>query len=67
MTIELCEIAITVEVADRDLRRAVRLAADRCAEGLREKGFSVTTSDVLSALDDALEHSELVRATESLN
>jgi hypothetical protein len=65
VTIELAEVAVTVEACDKDLRRAVRTAADACAERLREKGFSVSSAEVLSALDDALENSELVRESPS--
>jgi hypothetical protein len=61
VTIELVEVAVTVETRDKDLRRAVRAAADSCAERLREKGFTVTAAEVLTAIDDALENSELVR------
>jgi formyltetrahydrofolate synthetase len=65
VTIELSEVEVTVDVADQDLRRAVRTAADKCAEALRDRGFNVTTAEVLAALEDALEHSELVRASEA--
>jgi hypothetical protein len=61
VTIELVEVAVTVEAHDHDLRRAVRTAADSCAERLRAKGFTVTSAEVLTAIDEALENSELVR------
>ncbi len=66
VTIELTEVCLTVEVEDEDLRRAVCAAANQCAECLRENGFTVTAPEVLSALEDALENSELVR-TSTLN
>ncbi len=61
VTIELLEIDIVVEVLDVDLRRAIRTAADRCAERLRDQGYAVTPGDVIGALEDALECSELAR------
>jgi hypothetical protein len=63
VTIELSEVGVEVEVHDADLRRAVRTAADRCAEGLRDRGFAVTAPEVLAALENALENSELVRTS----
>jgi len=68
VTIELAEVDVLVEVVDLDLRRAVRTAADRCAERLREHGFAVTTGEVISALEEALQDSEIVkRASEAPN
>jgi hypothetical protein len=61
VSIELAEIDVLVEVVDSDLRRAVRAAADRCAERLREHGYAVTTAEVIGALEDALQDSEIVR------
>ena len=58
VTIELFEIDLVVESIDLDLRGAVRAAADRCAEQLRERGYSVTSADVIGALEDALEWSQ---------
>lgn len=63
VTIELSEVCLTVEVRDADLRRAVATAAERCAERLREQGFTATAAEVLAALEDALENSELVRVS----
>jgi hypothetical protein len=64
VTIELSEVGVTVDVKDVDLRRAVRSAADRCADKLREHGYTVTTVEVLGALDEAIENSELVRTSQ---
>jgi uncharacterized protein (UPF0147 family) len=58
VTIELFEINLVVESIDLDLRGAVRAAADRCAEQLRERGYAVTAADVIGALEDALECSQ---------
>jgi hypothetical protein len=58
VTIELFEIDLVVESIDLDLRGAVRNAADRCAEQLRERGYAVTSADVIGALEDALETSD---------
>jgi hypothetical protein len=60
VTIELFEIDLVVESIDLDLRGAVRSAADRCAEQLRERGYAVTAADVIGALEDALETSEVL-------
>jgi hypothetical protein len=68
VTIELFEIDLVVESIDIDLRGAVRAAADRCAEQLRERGYAVTSADVIGALEDALEWSKFVpQAPELLN
>ena len=67
VTIELTAVNITVEVVDADLRRGVRTAAGRCAERLRERGFTVSTDEVLTALEEALENSEVVRTATRLN
>jgi hypothetical protein len=61
VTIELGEIDLVVEVVDLDLRGAIRAAADRCAEALRDRGYVVTAADVIGALEEALESSELVQ------
>jgi hypothetical protein len=61
VSIELSEVDVVVDVLDVDLRRAIRTAADRCAVQLRERGYSVTTGEVISALEEALENSELVQ------
>jgi hypothetical protein len=61
VSIELSEVDVLVEVLDMDLRRAVRLAAERCAARLREHGFAVTTGEVIGALEDAIESSEIVK------
>jgi hypothetical protein len=60
VTIELFEIDLVVESVDLDLRGAVRGAADRCAEQLRERGYAVTSADVIGALEEALEGSEML-------
>jgi hypothetical protein len=60
VTIEFSEIDVAVEVLDIDLRRAIRTAADRCAQRLRDQGYAVTPGDVIHALEGALESSELV-------
>ena len=60
VTIELFEIDLVVESIDLDLRGAVRGAADRCAEQLRERGYAVTSADVIDALEDALESSDII-------
>jgi hypothetical protein len=68
VTIEFCEIDVAVEVLDVDLRRAIRTAAGRCAERLRDHGYAVTPGDVIRALEDALESSELApRPSQDLN
>jgi len=61
VSIELADVNVVVEAIDVDLRRAVRTAADRCAEGLRELGYAVTPAEVIAALEEALENSELVQ------
>lgn len=60
VTIELFEIDLVVESIDLDLRGAVRGAADRCAEQLRERGYAVTSADVIDALEEALESSDII-------
>jgi len=68
VTIELFEIDLVVESIDLDLRGAVRAAADRCAEQLRERGYVVTAADVIGALENALEWSQVAsRPQELLN
>jgi uncharacterized membrane protein (DUF2068 family) len=59
VTIELFEIDLVVETVDLDLRGAVRAAADRCAEQLRERGYAVTSADVIGALEEALQASDI--------
>ncbi len=63
VTIELAEIGLVVEAIDFDLRSAVRAAADRCADQLRDRGYVVTSAEVFGALEDALESSDVVRQT----
>jgi hypothetical protein len=68
VSIELSEVNVLVEVLDVDLRRAIRSAAEQCAGHLREQGFAVSTVEVIGALEEALENSELVhRATSPIN
>ncbi len=68
VTIELTEIDLVVESIDVDLRGAVRGAADRCAEQLRDRGYAVTAADVIGALEEALETSNaLPKPRELLN
>lgn len=68
VSIELAEVDVLVEVLDLDLRRAVRTAAERCAARLREHGFAVTTGEVIGALEEALQDSEIVkRASQAPN
>jgi hypothetical protein len=61
VSIELAEVDVQVEVADVDLRRAVRRAAEECAARLCDHGYVVTAADVMGALEDALEDSEIAR------
>jgi hypothetical protein len=61
VSIELAEVDVQVEVVDLDLRRAVRRAAERCADRLCEHGYVVTAADVIGALEDALQDSEVAR------
>ena len=68
VSIELTEVDVSVEVLDIDLRRAIRTAAERCADRLRDKGYAVTPTEVIGALEDALDHSELIqRPAQGLN
>jgi hypothetical protein len=68
VSIELTEVDVVVEVLDVDLRRAIRTAAERCAAQLRDQGYAVTTGEVIQALEEALENSELVqRAARPVN
>ena len=60
VTIELFEIDLVVESIDLDLRGAVHGAADQCAEQLRDRGYAITAADVIGALEDALESSEML-------
>ena len=66
VTIELFEIDLVVESIDLDLHGAVRAAADRCAEQLRERGYVVTAADVIGALEEALEWSKVAPKTHEL-
>jgi uncharacterized protein (UPF0147 family) len=61
VSIELAEVDVLVEVADVDLRRAVRRAAEQCADRLCACGYVVTAADVMGALENALEDSEIAR------
>ena len=61
VSIELADVNVVVDVLDVDLRRAIRTAAERCAAQLRERGYAVTTGEVIRALEEALENSELVK------
>ena len=68
VSIELSEVDVVVEVLDVDLRRAIRTAAEKCAAQLRDHGYSVTVGEVIGALEEALENSELVqRSAQPLN
>jgi hypothetical protein len=61
VTIELLDVGVRVEKIDVDLRRALRSAADECADRLRDMGYAVTSNDVIGALEEALDDAELVR------
>jgi hypothetical protein len=61
VSIELLEVGVVVDVLDVDLRRAIRTAADRCADELGDRGYIVTSGEVIRALEDALENFELVQ------
>jgi hypothetical protein len=65
VTIEFYEIGLLVEVFDMDLRRAMRTAAGHCAERLADRGYDITPSDVVDALVEALEGSELGQLSEA--
>jgi len=68
VTIELTDIDLVVEAIDLDLVGAVQAAADRCAEQLRDRGYAVTSADVVCALEQAIESSEVShKAPELLN
>jgi hypothetical protein len=68
VSIELSEVSVVVEVLDVDLRRAIRTAAEQCAAQLRDQGYAVTMGEVIGALEEALENSELVqRAADPAN
>jgi uncharacterized protein (UPF0147 family) len=68
VSIELAEVDVQVEVVDLDLRRAVRRAAEQCADRLCDHGYVVTAADVIGALEDALQDSEIARrAVQPLN
>ena len=66
VTIELFEIELVVEAIDLDLLGAVHAAADRCAQQLRERGYAVTSADVVGALENALESSQGVPMRQEL-
>lgn len=53
-TIELREIDVVVEAVAPDVGEAMRSAAERCAERLGELGYSVSSADVLAALEGSL-------------
>ena len=61
VTIELLNVGVRVETVDVDLRRALRTAADECAERLSEMGYAVTSNDVIGALEEALDDAEVVQ------
>lgn len=61
VTIELLDVGVRVETVDVDLRRALRTAADECAERLSEMGYAVSANDVIGALEEALDDAELVK------
>ncbi|HEX8795245.1 MAG TPA: hypothetical protein VF765_30060 [Polyangiaceae bacterium] len=61
VTIELLDVGVRVETIDVDLRRALRTAADECAERLNEMGYAVTSNDVIGALEEALDDAEVVQ------
>jgi hypothetical protein len=67
VSIELAEVDVRVDARDIDLRKAVRTAAARCAARLRERGYAVTTSEVIGALEEALQDSEIVKRAVTLN
>jgi hypothetical protein len=68
VTIELFEIDLVVESIGLDLRGAVRGAADQCAEQLRDRGYAITSADVIGALEEALESSQVLpKRSELLN
>ena len=66
VTIELFEIDLVVESIDLDLRGAVRAAADRCAEQLRERGYAVTAADVIGAREVARQFSQVTPKPQEL-
>lgn len=53
--IAFSEVDILVEVLDVDLRRALITAAKRCSDRLRERGYDVSPTEVIVALEEALE------------
>lgn len=61
VTIELLDVGVRVDTVDVDLRRALRTAADRCAERLSDMGYAVTSNDVIGALEEALDDAEVVQ------
>jgi hypothetical protein len=62
VTLELSEIDLVVEAVDLDLRSAIQGAARRCASRLRQRGYSVTSLEIVRALDEAMAHSDLAMA-----
>ena len=54
------EVHIGAGQIDLDLRGAVHGAADQCAEQLRDRGYAITAADVIGALEEALEGSEVL-------
>jgi hypothetical protein len=63
VTLELAEIDLVVEAIDRDLRGAIHGAARRCASGLRQRGYSVTSAEIVRALEEAIAQSDLALRT----
>jgi hypothetical protein len=59
VTLELGEIDLVVEAIDRDLRGAIHGAAHRCASRLRQRGYVVTSAEIVRALEEAIAQSDL--------
>jgi hypothetical protein len=59
VTLELSEIDLVVEAVDLDLRSAIQGAARRCAVRLRQRGYAVTSFEIVRALDEAMAHSDV--------
>jgi hypothetical protein len=53
VTIELGDVDIAVQVIEADLGDALRGAAERCADQLRERGYDISAAAVLGALEDS--------------
>jgi hypothetical protein len=58
VTLELNEIDLVVEAVDLDLRGAIHRAARQCATRLRQRGYSVTSADIVRALEEAIAQSD---------